>query len=230
MLSTDLKAVLFDLDGTFLDTAPDLAAALNELLQNYQHPPLPFSQIRPMASHGARGLLQLGFNVTENDTQYPALQQQFLTLYKKHLTKQTKPFAGIEALLLALTQQKLQWGIVTNKPAVFTQPLMTHLGFLEKAACIVSGDTLEKRKPHPEPLWHACELLTCSPAQCIYIGDAQRDIEAGKRAGMHTIVALYGYIHADDKPEEWGADHYVRSVAEIIEFIDQLVTYNANEQ
>lgn len=216
-----IKTILFDLDGTLLDTAPDLAAALNEMLIRHQRSPLPYANIRPVASHGSRGLLHLGFNITENDPEFADRVQEYLTIYNRHLCQQTQPFPGVTELLHYLTSRKLQWGIVTNKLAWLTEPLLTHLGLLEKTTCVVSGDTLTKRKPDPAPLLHACELLTSNPAECVYIGDAQRDIEAGKRAGMHTLVALYGYIAATDHPETWGADDMVQNATEIIAWLNR---------
>lgn len=217
-----LKAVLFDLDGTLLDTAPDLAVALNALLKQHHRPTLPFDAIRPVASHGSKGLIKLGFQIDDDDKTFPQLIEEFLALYGQKLYQQTTLFAGIEPLLNYLTTNKLHWGVVTNKPARFTEPLLKHLGLLSRTTCVVSGDTLSKRKPDPEPLLHACDLLSCQPHECFYIGDAERDIQAGKSAGMHTLVALYGYIATTDHPATWGADGMIEHPDEIIAWLTKV--------
>lgn len=212
--------VLFDLDGTLLDTAPDLAYALNTVLENHGRPALPYASIRPVASHGTKGLLQLGFNIDETDQNFINLRDEILAVYAQHLSDQTKVFAGIDEVLTYIDKNNLQWGIVTNKPGWLTEPLLKQLNLFEKTVCVVSGDTTTNRKPHPEPLLHACTLLQCKPQQCIYVGDAQRDIEAGINAGMKTLIAAYGYIAETDHPHTWGADAIIQSPLEIIEWLD----------
>jgi len=220
MLSPKITTVLFDLDGTLLDTAPDLAFALNTVLENNHHLPLPFETIRPAASHGTKGLLQVGFNITESDPDFPKLRDEFLEIYQQHLCDQTKLFPGIPAVLSYLVKNNLQWGIVTNKPAWLTDPLLTQLNLPIKPICVVSGDTVSNRKPHPEPMLHACKLIPCNAGQCVYIGDAERDIQAGKNTNMHTLVALYGYIGKNDHPETWGADAMIQQPEEIIGWLE----------
>lgn len=214
-----LKAVLFDLDGTLLDTAPDLAYALNSLLISQQRQPLPFAQIRAVASHGSKGLLKLGFNITEAAAEFDTLKTQLLTIYHQNIARQTRVFNGINQVLTCLKEQALPWGIVTNKPAWLTEPLLQAISFDTAPACIVSGDTVSRAKPFPDSLLYACNLIDCAADECLYIGDAERDIQAGKNAGMQTLVALYGYLAADDKPLQWQANGTVETPEEIVEWI-----------
>ncbi|MBN8770814.1 MAG: HAD-IA family hydrolase, partial [Thiobacillus sp.] len=178
----NIRAVLFDLDGTLVDTAPDLGHALN--LQRTRHglPPLADELIRPQASHGARGLLGLGFDLHLDDPHFASMREEFLQLYADNICRHSRPFPGILELLDALEQRGLAWGVVTNKPARFTEPLMSILDLAERAACIVSGDTCPQPKPHPAPMLAAAELCHALPAQCLYLGDAERDIQAATAA------------------------------------------------
>lgn len=204
-----IKTVLFDLDGTFADTAPDLADALNRTLIANQRAPLPFEQIRPVVSHGGRALIELGFGIKDTDASFEPLRQQLLAFYKADIAKHTQLFPGMLALLHELQRNHLQWGIVTNKPAWLTNPLLASLALPVAPCSVVSGDTLPQRKPDPAPLLHASTLCQCEPSQCLYVGDAERDIVAGKRAGMLTMAALYGYIGEQDDPQQWQADSYI---------------------
>jgi len=214
-----IRTVLFDLDGTLADTAPDLAYALNCLLREQERAPLPYETIRPVVSHGATALVRLGFGLSSDDPVFAALRERLLSLYQQHLARETRLFDGMAELLDFIEQRGMNWGVVTNKPAFLTQPLMAALGLAERAACIVSGDTTANKKPHPEPLLHACRLAGSKAAQCLYVGDAQRDIRAGHNAGMPTLVALFGYIGGEDHPETWGADALIGDPAEIIAWI-----------
>lgn len=214
-----LRTILFDLDGTLVDTAPDLALALNLLREEMGLRPLPFAQIRPQVSHGGTALIRLGFDRQPGETEFEPLRQRFLALYQQHLTTHTRLFPGMEQLLNRLEQSNIRWGVVTNKPGWLTTPLMQQLRLEQRAACIVSGDTLSQSKPHPAPMLHACRQTGSTPAECIYIGDAQRDIEAGRAAGMKTLVALFGYIGEQDRPDQWGADGMVNSPQEILTHI-----------
>ncbi|HEY9151063.1 MAG TPA: phosphoglycolate phosphatase [Gammaproteobacteria bacterium] len=217
-----LHTVLFDLDGTLLDTAPDLAHALNQVLINQGHAPLPFEHIRPVVSHGGKALIKLGFGIDEADAAFADLRQQLLDGYRLNLARETRLFPGMKQVLDGLSARGLNWGVVTNKPGWLTEPLLRELGLYEQAACVVSGDSVPECKPHPAPMLHACRLAGCEASQCLYIGDAQRDIEAGRNAGMHTLVALFGYIQADDRPEEWRADAMVEQPLEILDQVDRL--------
>lgn len=215
------EAVLFDLDGTLADTARDLGHALNLQLKRHGRDPLPYDAIRPVASHGARGLLYLGFGLKPEDGRFEEMRIEYLSLYAEHLSYSTTLFSGMEALLAQLEARAIPWGVVTNKPARFTDPLLRDLGLTGRAACIISGDTCAYPKPHPASLLLAAEQLGVSPAGCLYVGDAERDIQAAVNAGMVPIVALYGYIDAHDTPETWGAAGQIRHPDELWRYIDQ---------
>ncbi len=218
-----IKAVLFDLDGTLFDTAPDLGYALNLLLKIHNRAMLSLSEIRTVASDGAQGLLQLGFSITDQHPDYPQLRTQFLEYYAANIARATQFFPGMNSVLATLKMRELPWGIVTNKNEQLTNLLLEKLNLNQPPFCVIGGDTLKFMKPHPAPLIHACRLLNCSPFECVYVGDAQRDIEAGRRAGMQTLVALYGYINQDSKPQNWGADGYIRHPEELISWLDDRV-------
>jgi phosphoglycolate phosphatase len=211
--------VFFDLDGTLVDTAPDLAYALNQVLEEEGKHPLPYEAIRAVASHGSAGLLGLAFGINPDDAEYASLQQRFIAIYQANLTRASTLFPGMESVIESLEKSGIPWGVITNKPAYLTDPLMAGLGLHSRAACIVSGDTTANSKPHPEPMLHACKLTEADPAQCLYIGDAQRDIEAGRNANMYTIVACYGYLGAHDKPESWQADAMIQHPSELSQWI-----------
>lgn len=217
--ASPLRCVLFDLDGTLADTAPDLAYALNTLRGEYGIPPLTFAEIRPHVSHGAAALVKLGFNAAPDSPHFPALRQRLLDIYESHLTRETRLFSGMEEVLVTLERRAVKWGVVTNKPAWLTKPLLQQLRLLERAATVVSGDTTERKKPYPDPMFHAAKEAGLRAEECLYVGDAHRDIEAGRRAGMRTLVALFGYIGKDDQPQTWGADGMVRSPADILHWL-----------
>ncbi len=215
------QAILFDLDGTLLDTAPDLGFALNEMRRVRGLVPLPLELIRPQASHGSQGLLQLGFGVSSQDPEFAPLRQEFLDRYEDHLVEDTRLFDGVADMLAGLEAQNLPWGVVTNKPARYTEPLLARLGLASRMACIVSGDTAGKPKPHPEPLWHACQTVGVQPGHCLYVGDAERDIQAASAAGMAALVALYGYLSQDDRPDTWGAQGHLASPMALLDYLEQ---------
>ena len=212
-----IDTVFFDLDGTLADTAPDLAGALNTLLVEEERQPMEYARIRPAASHGGNALLRLGFNV--NDPGFDQLRKRFLDLYGARLHNSTFLFDGMDKLLDTLDEEQFIWGIITNKPRWLTEPLIQQLGLAHRTACIICGDSTDHSKPHPAPMQLANKMTKTSPAASLYIGDAKRDIEAGKAAGMYTLVALYGYIGTDDMPENWGADGMVDSPAGIMDWI-----------
>jgi 2-phosphoglycolate phosphatase len=215
----DIRTVLFDLDGTLADTAPDMARALNLLLQEQGSQPLPFDVIRPNVSHGAAALVRLGFAIDSSNARFESLRRRFLEIYGDNLCRETRLFPGVTQLLEALRVRETNWGIVTNKPAYLTEPLVARLGIAPPPACIVSGDTTRNRKPHPEPMLHACAQTGTAPVHCVYVGDAERDIQAGKQAGMKTLVALFGYIRADEDPASWGADALISAPMEILDWL-----------
>lgn len=214
-----VEAVFFDLDGTLADTAPDLGYALNLLREQRGLPHLAQDIIRPYASHGARGLLQIGLGLTPENPDFGAARLEFLAFYERYLCHYTQLFAGIAELLDGLEKRGIPWGIVTNKPARFTDPLIERLGLAQRAACIVSGDTCANAKPHPEPLLHAARQAGKDPAKSLYVGDAARDIEAARAAGMTALVALYGYLDETDRPHEWQADGAIESPLGVFDYL-----------
>ena len=216
---TKYTAVLFDLDGTLVDTAPDLGFALNTLLQQEGYSPIPHQLIRPEASNGSAVLLGLGFNITAADANYLPLQQRFIKLYQDNITRESDLFSGIALLLKQLEDTNIPWGIITNKPAFLTTPLVTQLGLDKRAACVISGDTTAHSKPHPAPMLYACELISQTPENCIYIGDAERDIKAGKNANMTTLIARYGYISSSDNIKDWQADGIIDHPSELLQWL-----------
>ncbi len=219
MNSQPLKTVLFDLDGTLADTAPDLADALNTVLLNNGRNALPFEQIRPVVSHGGMALVRLGFGIEPEHPEFEPLRQQLLDIYASDIANKTRLFPGMAELLHSIESAGMNWGVVTNKPAWLTNPLLDALQLSQRAASIVSGDTLAERKPHPSPLLYACDQAGSRGFECVYVGDAERDIVAGHKAGMKTIVALFGYIGTEDRPETWGADALLESPGEIREWL-----------
>jgi len=216
-----IKTVLFDLDGTLLDTAPDLAYALNALLEEQGRSPLSFDTIRPHVSHGATAMIRLGFGLSAESPSFAELRQRFLDIYAANISRETRLFTGMEDVLSDLERRQMSWGIVTNKPAFLTEPLLVHLSLRHRAACVISGDTTANKKPHPEPMLLACRQTNSVATECVYVGDAQRDIEAGSRAGMPTLIALYGYIGADDAPETWGASASLNNPADLMRWLDK---------
>jgi len=213
--------VLFDLDGTLLDTAPDMAGALNKLRQEEQLELLPFEKVRQLVSHGATALVRLAFPQADASV-FAALRERFLKIYRGRLAVETRPYEGVLAALACLESKGIAWGVVTNKPSWLTEPLLEQFALRDRARVIVSGDTLAERKPHPAPLQYAAEKLGLVPPQCIYIGDAERDVLAAQAAGMKVFVALFGYIPADERPRQWPASGWLESpqgMAKLLESI-----------
>lgn len=210
-----LRSVLFDLDGTLADTAPDLGFALNQQRMARGMPELSIDELRSHASSGARGLLQAGFGVRPDDSGYLELRDEFLDLYEKNISRNSTLFPGVPALLDEIEDRGMTWGIVTNKAERFTFPLLRALGLLERSACVICGDTTPFAKPHPTPLVEAMSRIGTTAAQCIYVGDDERDVQAGHAAGMSVVVVRYGYLGNGRPPEEWGADGFVDSPAEL---------------
>ena len=217
--NTRINTVLFDLDGTLIDTAPDMAAALDILCDEEQHARLPYSDVRPIVSNGSVALVKLAFGDDMDVQTLERLKKRYLEIYQQHLAVHSQLFEEMDKLLLQLERNGIKWGVVTNKPGWLTEPLMESLGLHERAACIVSSDSTNNRKPHPEPMFYACKLTNAQPDECIYIGDARRDIEAGHNAGMKTIIAEYGYIADSENTEDWRADHSIQSPSQILSLI-----------
>jgi len=213
-----VRAVLFDLDGTLADTAPDLGAALNRVRERRGLAPLPLRALRPVASAGARGMLAAGLGKTPDDADYAALREEFLAEYAAALDVQTRLFDGVPELLAGLQDQGLGWGIVTNKVMRFTAPVVAALG-LTHAGVIVAGDTTPHPKPHPAPLLAACERLAIDPSGCVYVGDDLRDIQAARAAGMASVAAAWGYLGETGDVGQWGADAVVERPDGVLEVL-----------
>ena len=214
-----IGAVLFDLDGTLADTALDLAYALNEQRRRHGLNPLPHEVIRPQASHGTRGLLKVGFEVGTKSPEFDALRSEFLELYTAHICDHTVLFPGMAEVLDELEARKLRWGVVTNKPARFTLPLLKALNLEHRAACIISGDSTPNSKPHPEPLLTAAAQVRVAPAACLYVGDAERDVESAVAAGMKALIANYGYLDVHDQPDTWGAYARIDAPGDVLNYL-----------
>ncbi|MBF0265846.1 MAG: HAD-IA family hydrolase [Gammaproteobacteria bacterium] len=213
-----IKAILFDLDGTLADTAQDLAFALNQVLIEQGKPALAFEKIRPVVSHGGIALIKLGFKLAPEDKEFEPLRQRLLTIYQDNICLKTVLFPQIQNILDYLESKQIKWGIVTNKPGWLTFPLLEAMDISPPPDTVVCGDTLEQRKPDPAPLFHACQQMNLAPEQCIYVGDARRDIEAGKAAGMQTIAIGYGYIESDDPFNSWEADYNLATELDLLNF------------
>jgi phosphoglycolate phosphatase len=213
----EFKAVLFDLDGTFADTAPDLAFALNEVLASQGKPPLPYDIIRPWVSKGAPGLIKLGFNLTTSDRDYHPLRERFLAVYQRRICKDTRLFPGIAEFIDRLDSLTIPWGIITNKPEFLTTPLLRALQLAHRSHVSYSGDSFIEKKPHPLPLLKAAETIHVNPADCLYIGDDERDMIAARAAGMIPVAALWGYIPQGEDPMSWDADLYLQSSTQLNE-------------
>lgn len=219
MTSQRWPVVLFDLDGTLADSAGDLAAAVNRMRAERGLAPVPVASLRPHASAGARGLLGAGMGVMPDDADYPALRDTFLAYYAAALDRATRLFDEVPAMLDALGKRELAWGIVTNKAARFTAPVVAALGLDRRAGAIVSGDTTAHAKPHPAPLLHAAMLMGVQPSQCVYVGDDLRDVTAGNAAGMATIVAAYGYLGEPGCADDWPATGWIDTPLELLDWV-----------
>ena len=216
-----VRAVLFDLDGTLADTAADLAAALNRVRAERSLAPLALGALRPHASDGTRGMLGAGLGVTRDHADWETLKECFLDYYAAGLAVHSRLFAGAAEALGGIEKRGLAWGVVTNKIARFTLPLLDHLGIAKRAGVIVCGDTTPETKPHPAPLLHAAGALGIEPASCVYVGDAQRDVAAARAAGMAALVASYGYIAPEIAPESWGPDGFIDSLPAVLDWLPQ---------
>ena len=214
-----IQAVLFDLDGTLLDTVPDLVYVLNQIRIAESLPALPVSTIRPIANLGSKAMVKIAFGMEESDPGFKRMREQFLGLYEKHLADSTRFFPNVEKVLDHLDERQIPWGIVTNKLTRHTQPLLKAMGVDHRPACVICGDSLKTAKPDPAPIRYACELLQQMPKHCIYLGDALTDVTASKAAGTKSLVALYGYIHGDDDPFSWEADGYLEEPLELIQLL-----------
>ena len=220
MLPKNLQAVLFDLDGTLIDTAPTFVKVLNQLLQKHDKASLDAAIIRTQVSHGARALITLGFGIEEGEENFESLRNELLDLYELQITDGTRLFSGMEQVLSRLSEKRIPWGIVTNKPSRFTFPLIEQLGLSDSCSVIICPDDVANTKPDPEALQLACFRLNVQTENCIYIGDHERDIVAGNAANMFTVSALFGYIAEEDKPHTWNANIEINSADEILQLLD----------
>ena len=218
-LTSKISTVLFDLDGTLIDTAPDMAAALDILCNEEQQPVLAYDEVRPIVSNGSVALVELAFGDGLDEQTMARLKTRYLAIYQDNLAIKSKLFDEMDELLQQLEDNHIKWGVVTNKPGWLTEPLMAALGLQQRAACIVSADSTENRKPHPEPMFYACKLSGSQPEECVYVGDARRDIEAGHNAGMRTIIAEYGYIGDEENTADWQADHSIKSPSQLLLYL-----------
>ncbi len=219
MLFAGMKAVLFDLDGTLIDSAPDLAAAADKLRTDRGLPSLPYEAYRPMAGAGARGMVGVAFGVTPEDVEFIPLRDEFLANYERCMTERTHAFAGVAEMLAALQTRQLAWGVVTNKAARFTEPLTRGMPLFATAQAVVSGDTTPHAKPHPAPLLEAARRMGLDPTHCVYVGDDERDIVAGRAAGMATVAATYGYLGAKVDTAAWEADAEINSPLALLQLL-----------
>jgi phosphoglycolate phosphatase len=219
-----IRAVLFDLDGTFADTAPDLAHAMNMMRAARELPPVPLAATRPVTSTGARGMLGVGFGIAPDHPDYRAMREEFLQLYSQNLCRETRLFPGMDDLLAAFDAQDIRWGIVTNKAERLAKPLIEALRVGARCACVIGGDTAGRMKPHPDPLLKACEHIEIGPEHCAYVGDDRRDIEAARAAGMVSIAVRYGYLNGGD-PDDWGADFVVDRPQDVLRHVERRGTF-----
>jgi len=215
----NIAAVLFDLDGTLIDSAPDLGAAVDQMRTSRGMASLGLDAYRHMAGAGARGMLQVAFGMTPQDSQFDAFREEFFSNYQACMTQRTYAFDGVAELIQALSQANLPWGVVTNKSARFTEPLTRAMPLFATAGAVVSGDTTPYSKPHPAPLLEAAKRLGMEPSRCVYVGDDERDIVAGRAAGMVTVAADYGYLGDKADTQAWGADARIKSPLELLQLL-----------
>lgn len=218
-----LKALLLDLDGTLIDTAPDMVGALNRVLQSHDRPEMQYAAASKLVSHGGAALIRHGFGDELDDAQLASLVQEFLTTYAQHVADKSVVYAGMLELLELCETDGVRWGIVTNKPLHLAKALVEQLGLLKRCAILLGGDSLPVKKPDPAPLLHCCMVLNLAPSECLYVGDHLRDIEAGNAAGMDTAAALWGYLQEHDAAENWKANYLVNTPAGLHELITEKI-------
>jgi phosphoglycolate phosphatase len=218
-MSAPLRVVLFDLDGTLLDTAQDFHESLNQLRAEEQLAPLSFETVRAQVSHGGHALVRLSFGTLDSET-HETMRMRLLNIYRQRLAKYTRLFEGGDEMLDALEQRGLAWGIVTNKPGWLTDPLLVEVKLHARVRAVVSGDTLSERKPHPMPLLHAAKTIGVDPGECVFVGDAERDAQAAKAAGMYSLIAGFGYIGDGDRADEWFQHGWLNTPLDLLTWLD----------
>ncbi len=219
--ATGFRGVLFDLDGTLIDSAPDLAGAANRLRADHGLEPLPLALLRPMVGSGARGMVGVAFGVAPGEPRFEPLRDAFLAHYEAGLLQSTQPFEGVDRMLAALDAAAIPWGIVTNKATRFTSPIVAGLGLAQRAAVVVCGDTTAHSKPHPEPLWHAARAMGLAPESMVYVGDDLRDAQAARAAGMAMVAATWGYLGLGEPVHDWGADALLDAPDQLLNWLRQ---------
>jgi N-acetyl-D-muramate 6-phosphate phosphatase len=219
MFEQEVKAVLFDLDGTLIDSAPDLGAAADKMRTDRGLPSLPFEKYRPMAGAGARGMLGVAFGITPEHVDFAAMREEFFRNYESCMTQRTYVFDGVSQLIASLAERNVPWGVVTNKAMRFTAPLTRAMPLFASARAVVGGDSTPHPKPHPAPLLEAARQVGVKPIDCVYVGDDLRDMQAGKAAGMHTVAATYGYLGSTDV-REWGADTQIETPLALLRLLN----------
>ena len=217
--TSPIRGVLFDLDGTLIDSAPDLAGAANRLRADHGLEPLPLEALRPMVGSGARGMVGVAFGVAPGEERFEALRDAFLAHYEANLLERTRPFDGVPQMLDAIEASGLAWGIVTNKATRFTLPIVAGLGLAQRAGVVVCGDTTPHAKPHPEPLLHAARALGLAPENVAYVGDDLRDAQAARAAGMPMLAATWGYLGLGEPVHDWGADALVDAPSQLLDWL-----------
>ena len=220
-MPSPLKAVLFDLDGTLLDTAPEFYHIMSAMLQTHGAAPIAYAEFRQSVSDGARGMVQKAFGLDPAEARFESLRREFLNQYEMHLATHTQLFPGMAETLAFIESENLRWGVATNKPVAFSAPLLTRLKLAERCATLICPDHVRVRKPDPESLHLACKQIGCTISEAIYIGDHRRDIECARNANMRSIACDYGYVHSDDPCDTWGADFIVKCALEIIPILQR---------
>ncbi len=222
-MPSPLKAVLFDLDGTLLDTAPEFYQIIGTMLHTHGAAPIAYEDFRESVSDGARGMVHKAFGIDPGEAHFESLRNEFLALYEMHLATHTQLFPGMAATLAFIESQHLRWGVVTNKPVGFSAPLLKRLNLAERCATLICPDHVKQRKPDPEALLLACSRIDCDVSEAIYVGDHRRDIECARNAGLASIACEFGYVHSDDPCANWGADFIVASADAIVPILKNFI-------
>lgn len=223
---SNITAVLFDLDGTLIDSAPDLGAAADQMRVERGLSSLPLEHYRPWAGAGARGMLNVAFGIDSDDPRFESMREEFFVNYSRCMTQRTSIFAGVAELIAEIVIRQMAWGVVTNKSSRFTEPLTRSMPLFSTAKVVVSGDTTPYAKPHPAPLLEAARRIGVPPAECLYVGDDERDVVAGLAAGMQTVAACYGYLGATTNTHDWGAHAQIQSPITLLQLLPSALSHS----